>query len=74
MYSVKKENLYSVLLYEFSDGGVTENMLNTWIVHVEHQRIYALETIVQDFLFILPVNLCDGIHPGEQTINFAMNH
>jgi len=62
--SVIKENLHSVLLYEFSGGGITENMLNTWLVHMEHQRICALETIVQNFLFILTVNMCDGIHAG----------
>jgi hypothetical protein len=60
-------------LYEFSGGDITEIMLNTWLVHVEHQRIYALETIAQNFLFILPVDMCDGVHAGEQTINFALN-
>jgi len=74
VYSVIKENLHSVLLYEFLGGGITKNMLNTWLVHVEHQRIYALETIVQNFLFILPANMCDGIHAGEQTINFTSNY
>jgi hypothetical protein len=74
VYNVIKEHLQSVLLCEFTGSCITENMLNTWVVHVEHQIIYDLETIPQNFLFILPVNMCDDIHAGEQTINFALNY
>jgi len=72
--SVIKKNLHIVLLYEFYGGGITENILSTWLVHMGHQRIYALETIAQNFLFILPVSMCDGIHVFEQTINFPLNY
>jgi hypothetical protein len=67
VYNVIKENLHCVLLYELSGDGITKNMLITWLVHMKHQRIYALDTIAQNFLFVLLVNICDGIHAGEQT-------